>query len=570
MRARSLVHKVVVGVGAAVLMASAAATIPAGAGTRRITLGPRNGDAAIHIMPRRGLLPAATGAALANVTYHGGPVMVAGTHAIPIFWHPPHLQSGATVAVDPQYDPLIRRFFTDFGGHASYNIATQYFQTLGGHTRYIVNSSGLLRGVLVTAAYPPATGPCASNGIINCITDAQLRSEILKVIANNGLPKGLGTYYPVFTDPNENSCFNTTDCYSPVADFGAWAYCAYHSNIITLGAPVIYANMPYVHSNTTSINGCNGAASHPNDAAFDDEGSAMSHEFIESITDPEPDPGSTAWLDAGTGEEIADICNQETAQVTYASHPYVVQKQYSKVADACLPGGNQQVSLSPAAGAAGTSTTVSGTGFHASETVQLSFSAVNGTVTALGTTTSSGGGTISKAVTIPAGAAGGTGTLNATGAGPDDGAAAHFAVNKFRPDVLIGAAKTGAYSGNNIYNLTGSGQTLAHPIAHGTAFTYWVEVQSDGNVPDTYGLKGPGAAAGFTIVYKVGTAVVTAGVVAGTYRHAAPAGGSFLVQVIVGVKSATPAGRTFKPKLTVASVGAPAQQDAVVASAKAT
>jgi len=265
-RTRSLVNRVVVGLASAVVIATAAWAIPAHA-SRAGGSGER-----IHIMWRKGLQPLSVHPDTVNLTYQGGPVMVAGTQVVPIFWQPAHLQSGAAAAVDPQYDTLIRRFFTDFGGHASYNIVTQYYQTTGGPTRYIVNSSGVLEAVLVTTAYPAAGGPCATNGITDCISDTQLRTEVQNVVTNGGLPKGLGTYYPVFTDPNENSCFDAADCYSPVSDPGAWKYCAYHSYLVVGGQPVVYANMPYVDSNATSISGCNGGAPHPNNAAFDDEG----------------------------------------------------------------------------------------------------------------------------------------------------------------------------------------------------------------------------------------------------------------------------------------------------------
>jgi len=290
----------------------------------------------------------------------------------------------------------------------------------------------------------------------------------------------------------------------------------------------------------------------------------MSHEFIESITDPE----LNAWYDVGTTNEISDICNQMTVQVSYASHAYIVQEQYSNATAACVPGGDQQVALSPAGGPSGTVTTVNGTGFGASETVHLSFSASSGTVTTLGTTSTSASGVFSTGVSIPGGAALGKGTLNATGASPEDGAAGHFTVALYRPDGLVGPKKTGPFTGNNVYNLTGAGQTLVHSIKHGTSFTFWVEVQNDGNISDTYSLKAPAAVAGFTVAYKVGTATVTAGVVAGTYHHVLGACGSFLLQVVVGVKATTLPGKTFKPKVTVSSAGAISKKDVVVLSAK--
>jgi hypothetical protein len=553
-------------VAGAMIVAATAVGVPAHAANAQNARPPGLGR--IHFMPRRGLTGQAGPFITANLTYQGGPVMQAGTSAIPIFWEPAHLQAGLAVSVSAQYNTLIRRFFTDFGGHASYNIVTQYYQTTHGPTQQIVNSSRLIKGIVDTSAYPAAAGSCANHGIKNCVNDAQIEAEVQKVITAGNLPTGLNTYYPVFTDPREESC-TPSGCFAPVTyptNPGVWKYCAYHSVFGTLAHPIVYANMPYAHSNLASIGGCNGGASHPNDAAFDDEGSSMSHEFIESITDPE----LNAWYDLGTGNEISDICNQFVDQVTYASHPYVIQQQWSNELAMCLPGGDQQVRLNPAAGAAGSSTTVSGTGFGISETIHLSFSDAHGTVTSLGTTTSDGSGGFSTPAAIPAGAVAGTGTLEADGASFDDGAAARFAVPLHQADELIAPTQGGPFRGNDIYNLTGLNQTVVRSIARGHVATSWVQIQNDGNVPDTFSLKGSRTVGGFTIAYKMGTADVTPGVFAGSYEHALAPGASFMLQVIVGVRLATAAGRTFNPKVTATSVGDPTKKDAVVATAKAT
>jgi hypothetical protein len=119
-----------------------------------------------------------------------------------------------------------------------------------------------------------------------------------------------------------------------------WVYCAYHGMFSIGGQPVVYANMPYLETNYLSVLGCGGGTADPNvDAAFDDETSALSHEFIEAITDPNPNNG--AWFDGNSGYEIGDICNARVATVRWGSHSYVVQKDMEQC-DAFLRGGWEQ------------------------------------------------------------------------------------------------------------------------------------------------------------------------------------------------------------------------------------
>ena len=557
--------KVVVAVGAAALVASALGTAPAQAGAARQVAKVANGGAHVHLMPPRSAGPVGAQPLVApNLTYQGGPVMQNGTQVVPIYWQPAHLQSGVAATVDPNYRSLLQRFFHDFGGHALYNNLTQYYQT---GPQYIVNSSGFLKAIVDTSAYPTAVGACSNSSLTNCITDGQLKTRIANDVSAGGLPRNLATFYPVFTDPGEFSCSANNSCYHPNGSFPPdWKYCAYHSAFLLGGQPVIYANMPYVDTNAASISGCAGSGPNPNgDAAFDDETSALSHEFNEAITDPE----LNAWWDTGTGNEIADICNAFTAQITWASHPYIVQQEWSVDLGACLQGASQQTSVSPTSGLPAATPTVSGTGFGPSEAIHLSFSDAAGNVTSLGTTASNPAGAFSSPVSIPA-AVVGKGTIDATGVSPEDGASAAFGVlSNYRPDALIGGKKTGPFVGNGVYNTSGASQTLVKKVARGSTLTFWVQVQNDGGLSDTYSLKGPGAPPGFTVVYKVGTATVTTGVKAGTYHHLLGSHASFLLQVIVGVKAATAVGKTFKPMVTVASLGGATKKDAVIASAQA-
>jgi hypothetical protein len=80
-------------------------------------------------------------------------------------------------------------------------------------------------------------------------------------------------------------------------------YCAYHSYINTTSGPILYANMPWLWGTA----GCDAesfyAVGYPNASSIDPEVGVVSHELIETMTDPEVN----AWYD-GSGNEIGDKC----------------------------------------------------------------------------------------------------------------------------------------------------------------------------------------------------------------------------------------------------------------------
>ena len=238
------------------------------------------------------------------------------------------------------------------GATASTNNLTQYYQVVG-HREYIVNASGFLQAIVDTSAYPAAAGGCSANSFTNCITDAQLRTEILTQITAASLPKGFGTFYPVFTDPTA-SCpaWPAAPASTPSPRSPIWQYCAYHG-AFSSGGTVVYANMPYLDTNAASIAGVPGSpGSELGLGLRRGETSAFSHEFNESITDPQGD----AWYDEHTGNEVADICNQDFVRDTWGGHAYTVQKEWSVATGSCVAGGGDEIALSPAAGPAGSRT----------------------------------------------------------------------------------------------------------------------------------------------------------------------------------------------------------------------
>ena len=121
-----------------------------------------------------------------NMTYHGGPVMQQKNDSVPIFWMPATVQDGSSASPSANYVSLVERYFDDIGGSPLNQIATQYYQTVNGPTEYIVNSSQRVLAVVDTSAYPTAGAGCSGNGV-DCVDDAQVRSEVLAVSSAHSL-----------------------------------------------------------------------------------------------------------------------------------------------------------------------------------------------------------------------------------------------------------------------------------------------------------------------------------------------------------------------------------------------
>ena len=131
-----------------------------------------------------------------------------------------------------------------------------------------------------------------------CVTDAQIQSEIERLIAAGGLPSDNGAVYMVFLPPGVDVCAGPGPQVSGARGnpCGDTDFCAYHSSVGTTSGP-LYAVLPWAN-----ITGCQ-SGNHPNGDPADDTVDLASHEHIETITDP----FGTSWLSA-QGDEIGDLC----------------------------------------------------------------------------------------------------------------------------------------------------------------------------------------------------------------------------------------------------------------------
>jgi len=228
------------------------------------------------------------------LVYHAGGSVMPYQLVYLIFWAPAHLQNGATTGFSAKYGTVNYLHPAWVPSDGLLNLATQYYQTIGGVTTYILNA-GYFAGVYVDSGALPASGCTDSATPGNCITDAQIQTEIAHVMAVNGWTGGMNKIFILFTSSGEGSCFTASGGGCAYTD-----YCAYHGFFSSGGQNVIYANMPYANPATCQT----GAETSPNgDALADAETSPTSHEMIEAATDPL----LNAWFDA-SGNEIGDLC----------------------------------------------------------------------------------------------------------------------------------------------------------------------------------------------------------------------------------------------------------------------
>jgi hypothetical protein len=259
------------------------------------------------------------------------------------------------------YESTINQYFTDVAAQSVldnvsgtptnvYSVATQYSSI-----KYDVTFGGSY----VDGNPYPTTGAC--NDVIDkyCVTDAQLRTEIGKVIAKNHWPKqSYSTLYAIFTPANVGVCIkpgladNSNPCTTNY-------FCAYHAAFGTRLKPVlpIYAVEPdaaAVPGDAIVPHPC-GTGQAPAGNNADDTINTISHEQNEAITDPFGDgwwsEDSETYLgipNAFFGAENGDLCaynfgtplgttlaGQSYNQIIN-SHDYFLQQEYSNADGGCV------------------------------------------------------------------------------------------------------------------------------------------------------------------------------------------------------------------------------------------
>ncbi|MGN6868834.1 MAG: PKD domain-containing protein [Solirubrobacteraceae bacterium] len=248
--------------------------------------------------------------AFTNMDYNGGPVMPSNTNYM-LMWSPSGLSAypdGFVFGIAQYFHDIAH----DSGGNQSVeSVGPQYNDLTGAVAAY----NSRFGGVLVDRdPYPasqcPVGGAGPTGAPTNCLTDGQIQQEIESFVTSHHLPTDLSHEYYLLTPPHVESCFSGNaatnfDGCSAGEPAPFRAYCAYHQNV-ALPTMIFYANMPFDADNSHCQD-----FNYPNGLISDGEiNGGLSHEHMESVTDPIPNDAWTNGFGADQGEEVGDQCNR--------------------------------------------------------------------------------------------------------------------------------------------------------------------------------------------------------------------------------------------------------------------
>ncbi|MGH7497519.1 MAG: hypothetical protein ACREL3_01575 [Gemmatimonadales bacterium] len=136
---------------------------------------------------------------------------------------------------------------------------------------------------------------------------------------------GYNAIYHVYLPQGTDMCFDPTTCYSP-DNFDTFVFCAFHSSVdFGPDAHVLFTVEPF-----QDVPGCAIPGQTPH-GTIDATASTVSHELMETITDPDGD----AWFNGLFGFEGSDICSSLGSNEFIGNHQYFIQNEYSNKAHGC-------------------------------------------------------------------------------------------------------------------------------------------------------------------------------------------------------------------------------------------
>jgi hypothetical protein len=299
---------------------------------------------------------------------HGGPTMTT-NKTYTIFWLPAgqYMQAG--------YQTLINQYFQDVAQDSGMPTNVYASDTQYSNIQYASTYGGTATD---TAAFP-TNGCTPYGGGTVCLSDAQLQSEINKVISQQGWTKNSTNMFFIFTPRNVESCDAGSCTFT--------TYCAYHG---PGSGGLLYANMPYGPTTLTRYTGSCNTGQEPNGNDADVTINVTSHEHNEGITDPQ----LNAWYD-NQGYENGDKCawtfgpvsgtNGAEYNQTINGHHYYLQEEFSNdtpyqgkpgscVQTHSIPGGGSGptiTSFSPTSGPVGQAVDIQGTNFTGATSVKF-------------------------------------------------------------------------------------------------------------------------------------------------------------------------------------------------------
>jgi len=221
-----------------------------------------------------------------GISYHGGPVLQAGTNVVAVYWSPTTVYNGGptpgTFAIGSNSGDgsVVGDFLRGLGGSNYFAINTTYTDGSGKAIKNVVTYTGY---------WANASAPTASP------TDADMLAMLQSGFNSNpaALSYDSQTLYLIMTAGTTNLG----------GGFGT-QYCAYHYhgtvNVGGVNRTVLYAAMPYTYAKAAN---CTWGPAPNGDPGADSEVNVLAHEIEETTTDMM----GTAWFD-NRGYENADKC----------------------------------------------------------------------------------------------------------------------------------------------------------------------------------------------------------------------------------------------------------------------
>jgi hypothetical protein len=175
----------------------------------------------------------------------------------------------------------------------------------------------------------------------NTVGQSELLGAVHDAAAALGTPGGYGHEFHVFLPKGVDTCFDQTSiCYSP-DNPASFVFCAYHGSVTFSDiGHVLFSIEPY-----QNVTGCQAGPPNPHSILVDSTNSVLSHELIETITDPD----GNAWIAnqslIASGAEIGDLCERGLPNKPFFDDPilllngrkYQLQLEYSNRFHACSP-----------------------------------------------------------------------------------------------------------------------------------------------------------------------------------------------------------------------------------------
>jgi hypothetical protein len=264
------------------------------------------------------------------MSYFGGPV-VSGPQVEDVFWG-----NTSTYGAGAGPGPGMPDFFNAVGSSNWWGWLTEYdTNDLTGGTAQVIGPASSAGEVIIT----PTPGNDGST-----ITDAEMQDQLRASLTAGTVPaptldsEGYDeTDYALFFPDVSGQKLEGPDG----AGEGGVNWCSYHNTMTWDGIAIPYMVLPAFVTGTGYASGC-GDDTNSGATLFDQFTSDVSHELVESTTDPDIGldtaddyANPAAWGDNNDEVgEIADACDNLGNTATVAG--YVVQDLWSNIADACI------------------------------------------------------------------------------------------------------------------------------------------------------------------------------------------------------------------------------------------